>query len=249
MTPRRPRIGISACFQHPDDTRPFFKGKRLLYVEESMAHFIMEGGAIPYMVPTSGTLAPDELVRDLDGLVLHGGADVCPRTYGEEPLRPEWNGDEIRDRYEIALVRAAVAADKPVFGICRGAQVLNVALGGSLYQDIVTQHEGAQVHRDAQVYDQLGHEVTFVPGSRLEKLYGRARGKINSVHHQAIKKLAPSLVVEARSIPDDVIEAVRGKDGSWVFGVQWHPEWTKEAQLDRRVLLDDFMRAVRERMT
>jgi putative glutamine amidotransferase len=246
---RRPRIGVSACFQHADPERPYFKGKTLLYVDESMPHFIMEGDAVPYMVPTAaGALTAADLVHDLDGLVLHGGADVCPRSYGEEPLRPEWSGDAARDAYEIALVKACMAADKPVFGICRGAQVINVALGGTLYQDTATQKAGAEVHRVWEVYDDLAHEVRFVPGSGLEKLYGRPGGRINSVHHQAIKDVARGLRVEARSLPDDIVEAVRFEGEPWVFGVQWHPEWTKPEQLDRRVLLREFLAAVRERM-
>jgi putative glutamine amidotransferase len=106
----------------------------------------------------------------LDGLVMHGGADVWPGSYGEKPLRPEWHGDRVRDEYEIGLVKAFSAAGKPVFGICRGVQLINVAHGGTLYQDIGTQKNGALVHRDAAAYDLNFHQVDILPGTRLSRL-------------------------------------------------------------------------------
>src|SRR5438105_3911368 len=117
---RRPRIGISSCFFHPDDERQIFKGKTLLYLEQSMSHWVQSGGALSYLIPTAdpdSSVTAADYAGDLDGLLLHGGADVCPRTYGEEPMKPEWEGDEIRDLYEIELVRAFHDAGKPVLGI------------------------------------------------------------------------------------------------------------------------------------
>ena len=141
----RPRVGVSASFFHADPERAIFRGKTLVYAETSLLRWIMDGGASAWMIPPPVTgFSAEMLVEDLDGLVLQGGSDVCPRTYGEEPLRPEWNGDAVRDAYEIALVRAFRAAGKPVLGVCRGMQVLNVALGGSLFQDIQTQVSGAR---------------------------------------------------------------------------------------------------------
>ena len=246
--PRLPRIGISSCFMHPDDERLIFKGKTLLYLEQSMAHWVQSGGATAYLVPT---LAPDgpvtiaDQVADLDGLLLHGGADVCPRSYGEEPLRPEWEGDEIRDRYEIDLVRAFHAAGKPILGICRGAQILNVAFGGTLYQDITTQADevtrrfeaeptsrgddpDVRVHRSQELYDRNLHQVDLVAGSGLAKLNrGAGTVVVNSVHHQAVKDVGDGLVVEARSTDDGIVEALRldDADDRYVVAVQWHPEF------------------------
>jgi putative glutamine amidotransferase len=183
----------------------------------------------------------------LDGLVLHGGADVWPGSYGEEPVRPEWSGDRIRDAYEIALVRAFEAAGKPVFGICRGLQLINVAHGGTLYQDIATQKPQALVHRDAAAYDLNFHHVEIVPGSRLEQLLGERRHKINSVHHQGIKDLAPGFAVEAISPDDQVIEAIRHQGRAWVAAVQWHPEFHRPdlGVVDDTPLLRDFLEAAR----
>jgi putative glutamine amidotransferase len=239
-----PRIGVSACLFHEDKERPVFDGKPLFYLESSMARFVESGGALPYMIPASSA-APDRYARDLDGLVLQGGVDVCPRSYGEEPLRPEWEGDAVRDAYEIALVRAFLAREKPVLGICRGHQVLNVTLGGTLYQDIVTQVPGALVHRVREIYDRHAHAIVLEPASDIARIFGRAGSvKVNSVHHQAIKDLAPGLVVDARSEADGIIEAVRLEGPPFVRGVQWHPEFTDPNDptfLDNAPLLRAFL--------
>jgi len=129
----RLRIGFSACFYHPDPSRPIFKGKTLLYVEESLVHWVMREGAFCFMIPTTiqgGEVSIPVLVSELDSLILQGGSDVSPRSYGESPLKPEWSGDFVRDQYEIALTREFLAQKKPVLGICRGAQLMNVAFGG-----------------------------------------------------------------------------------------------------------------------
>ncbi len=223
------RVGLSACFFHADPQRAIFKGKTLLYAEESMIELVSRAGALTYLVPRGVDGAPriDDYVADLDGLVLQGGSDVCPRTYGEEPLRPEWEGDEPRDRYEIELIRAFVAAGKPVLGICRGLQVLNVAFGGTLLQDIETQVPGSGRHRDWDLYDANHHQVDLAEGSWLAGLYGEpGRVTVNSVHHQGIKDLAPGFEIEARSVTDGVIEAIRRPGDSYLAAVQWHPEFT-----------------------
>jgi putative glutamine amidotransferase len=258
------RIGISACFFHPDPDRPIFKGKTLLYLEQSMAHWVAAGGALPYLVPTmpsggGGTsfAGIDDVVADLDGLLLHGGADVCPRTYGEEPLRPEWEGDEVRDRYEIDLVHRFRDAGKPVLGICRGAQVVNVAFGGTLYQDIAMQVDTERVHRSQELYDANRHEVDIEPGSGLAALYpGIDRAAVNSIHHQAVKDVGDGLAVEARSSDDGIVEALRLRgDNGWVVGVQWHPEFfdpDDETLLDTDPVRREFLdraRAVRDQAT
>lgn len=231
MTERPLRMGLSCCYDHADPHRRLFTGKTLLYVEQSMLQWVLEAGVLAYPVPpVSGTvtgLSLTEIVADLDGLVLHGGADVCPRSYGEEPLRSEWEGDAVRDAYEIALVHAFRAADKPVLGICRGIQVLNVALGGTLHQDLTTQLDTPVHHRDAGLYDRNRHAIDVVEGTLLAKLVGRSgRHLVNSVHHQAVRVLAPGTVVEATSELDGVVEALRVHDGGpWAYGVQWHPEF------------------------
>jgi putative glutamine amidotransferase len=249
------KIGVSACFFHADDKRPIFTGKTLQYIEQSVAHWVMSQGDLAVMIP-----APDETQRLaeyaqwLDGLVLMGGSDVWPGSYGEQALDPRWNGDRIRDAYEMALARAFVAAGKPVFGVCRGLQLLNVAFGGTLLQDIPTLKPEALTHRDPGLYDQLYHPLQIEPGSRLAQLYdGRLQATVNSVHHQAIKDLAPDLRVEARCPVDGMIEAVRLQGPAWVAAVQWHPEFhhstvrgiqaPPEGLIDDAPLLADFRAA------
>jgi putative glutamine amidotransferase len=257
VSTRRPLIGISASFFHPDPARNLFKGKTLLYAEQSLMHWVMSAGAVPVLLPTvGGALYAADMVEQIDGLVLQGGADMSPRSYGEEPLRPEWQGDALRDAYEMELVNLSMARGKPILGVCRGTQVLNVALGGSLYQDIELLHEQKRVHRNWEIYDQHIHEVDIAPGSWLERWYGpgRSPARVNSVHHQGIKTLGRDLVVEARSIPDGVVEAIRyqpqGESSPWIYGVQWHPEFMQQPaadMLDPKVLLGAFLAAVEDK--
>ncbi len=252
-----PRIGVTAGFDHPHPERENYRGKTLLYVEQSMAHWIMTHGALPVLLPpATAPFRPEDLVNQIDGILFSGGDDVWPGHYGEEPLQPEWSGDAVRDRYELDLFRACMRADKPVLGICRGAQLINVALGGTLYQDIKTQQPDALAHTDRALFDSLRHEIELAEGSRLRQLYGRTTGRIISVHHQAIKNLAPDLRVEARSVPDGILEAVRyapgpGARAIYIFAVQWHPEFQASGDaelLPREPIFDDFLAAVRARI-
>ncbi len=249
----RLKIGISACFFHPDPARLAAPPKTLLWIEQSTAHWVMSQGALPVMIPSldgepfRGEVRVSDYAQWLDGLLMHGGADVWPGSYGEEPLRPEWNGDRIRDQYEIGLVQAFSAAGKPVFGICRGLQLINVAHGGTLYQDIGTQKPGALVHRDAAIYDLNFHEVDILPRTRMAQLLPAGRHRINSVHHQGVKDVAPGFAVEAVSPEDGVVEAIRRTDGPWVAAVQWHPEFHRPelGVVDDTPLLRDFLEAAR----
>jgi len=251
----RIRIGVSACIMHADPTRNLFKGKTLLYAEESMLQWLMAEGALPVLLPRAGgALWAKDLVEGLavDGLLLQGGADMAPESYGETPARPEWAGDRARDVYEMELIDLCLKADKPVLGVCRGAQVLNVALGGTLWQDIATQHPHGRVHRDWEVYDRHAHDVELEAGSLLSQWYGGARaGRINSVHHQGLRELGRGLIVEARSLPDGLVEAVRLTTGPFAYGVQWHPEFLATLaapdMLDPRILLRAFLDEVRRR--
>lgn len=252
----RLKIGLSACFQHADPARPLFTGKTLQYVEQSIAHWLMSAGALVVMVPcpTGETARGDVTLAHyaewLDGVVMHGGADVWPGSYGEEPMREAWIGDRIRDLYDLAVVEAFAQAGKPIFGVCRGLQLINVAFGGSLYQDIETQHEGALRHRDAETYDLNFHDIEIVQGTRLSKLYpGLQQSRVNSIHHQGIKRLADGFTVEAWSHPDGVPEAIRRTGGpvnGYIAATQWHPEFHRQGAnptIDDTAILHDFLQA------
>jgi putative glutamine amidotransferase len=247
-------IGLSGGFLHADADRAFYRGKTLQYIEQSLAGWVASEGALTAMLP----LPEGELTRFtdtarayadwLDGLVLMGGSDVWPGHYGEAPLRPQWTGDRLRDRYEIALIEAFVGLGKPVFGICRGMQLINVAFGGSLLQDIATQRPHALSHRDEALYDRHFHSVELVPGSRLAELYpGLSRVTTNSVHHQAVNALGSGLEVEAHCPDDQTVEALRWRGPSYVAAVQWHPEFhaAGDAVLDDRPILRDFLASAR----
>ncbi|MEO8485817.1 MAG: type 1 glutamine amidotransferase [Betaproteobacteria bacterium] len=254
MTPAYVKVGISASFFHEDPKRAIFKGMTLQYIEQNVAHWLMQRDVLSFMIPSpdgrtrrqTSRVTLDAYAQELDGLVLMGGSDVCPETYGEKALRPEWNGDRVRDEYEIGLLNAFVARRKPVLGVCRGAQVINVAMGGTLWQDLGSQVPHALNHRNWDVYEKNTHAVSIVPGSSLAKLYpGATLVKTNSIHHQAVRDLGRHLVVEAWSEPDRIVEAIRWNGASYVLGVQWHPEFHPDADrsfIDDRPLLDDFLR-------
>jgi putative glutamine amidotransferase len=258
-------IGVSARIYYPGSQGPLpgVFTKTLHFLEQSVAHWVLSGHAMAVMVPavTKGSIVKrsdldlNDYARALDGLVLQGGNDVAPECYGETPQHPDWAGDVVRDRYEIELIQAFIDAGKPVFGICRGMQLLNVMHGGSLWQDTLSQRPGTPDHRALGQYEHHFHEVDIEPGSRLAQLYpGVSRATTNSIHHQSIKELAPSFVVEARCAADQTIEAIRklGPNSkginSYVAAVQWHPEFhepSSQGCLDDSAMLEDFLSACR----
>ncbi len=257
ITQRTLRIGVSARIFHPEPGAQGLRGKTLQYLEESIAHWVMSRGVIVFMIPTvghEGMLHPSNIrLRDyakhLDGLLLQGGADVSPQTYAEISPRPEWPGDRVRDMYELELLHEFVESGKPVLGVCRGCQLINVAFGGTLYQDIASDVPTAGVHV-SEHYDQHRHAVTFPEGSTFASMFpGRREAIVNSIHHQAVKNLGRDLTVEAVSAGDGLIEAVRYRRSPFVVGVQWHPEFHRAGGaelLDCTPLLDTFLRAARE---
>ncbi len=249
------RIGFSACFlPQKDARRKVFNGRPLLYAEQSMPRYLQSQGALTYILPplyAGEESRYERFARDLDGLVLVGGVDVSPIHYGEKAKRKSWAGDYQRDLYDMALLAAFRRLEKPVFGICRGFQLINVALGGSLYQDITTMLPGSLIHRDADEYEHNNHRIVVKPQGFLAGIYGaKGEGRVNSIHHQGIKKLAPGARVEAVSPVDGIIEAISFPDTPEeqfpsCFAVQWHPEFQEEgAEVDYfnpQALLSYFM--------
>lgn len=243
------KIGFSACFNHADPQRALFKGKTLLYMEESMAIWVQESGALPVLIPReTPKMRLRKIVAELDGLLLQGGDDVSPLNYGEKPLNPKWAGDAVRDQYEIALIKEFMRQKKPILGICRGAQILNVAFGGSLYQDIPTQVPDSLDHRNWDIYDDNLHAVEILPSGSLAK-WLKQTGVVTTttVHHQAIKDLAKGFKIEAISPHDGIIEAIRLEKAPFVVALQWHPEFRREREaiLDARPVLEAFLAAAR----
>lgn len=182
------------------------------------AQALWAAGATPTLLPLLPEAA-EALIEGLDGLLLSGGVDLAPRYYGEEPDPQLGEVDDLRDETEVALYRAARARGLPVLGICRGLQVINVLEGGTLWQHL----DGHSQGEDGQPYTATTHPVRFEGGGLLAR-HHPGETQVNSHHHQAVKRVAPTLRVAART-PDGLVEALEG-DG--VVCVQWHPEATFE---------------------
>lgn len=188
---------------------------------EMYLDLLRAAGAMPVVLPVHENFEPDLLER-LDGVVLTGGGDVDPSEYRRRRSSLTRGVDLRRDRFELNLIRAAVARDMPILAICRGIQVMNVALGGSLVQDIDAQLPGALRHYELEHWDRVVHPVRFEPGSLLTHVLGEEIG-VNSMHHQTIETLGDGLVIVGRS-PDGLVEAVELPRLHFGVGIQWHPE-------------------------
>ena len=197
--------------------------------------------AFPDDVSQTEQLAQD-YVQLIDGLMLPGGPDVDPTFSGEEPHPKIGMTLYQKDLFEIALIKAALAANKPIFGICRGIQIMNVAMGGTLYQDLESQYPDLKIqHPQATLGQFATHHVDLTPDSRLAALYGKTTIKVNSRHHQAVKTVGKGMRVTAVA-PDGVVEGMESIDNDLFLGVQWHPEnmWQQEDP-QQLVVFQDFL--------
>jgi putative glutamine amidotransferase len=205
-------------------------------------------GAVPVLIPllNDDTATLREIYERLDGVLIPGGVDMDPSTYGEEPHEKLGHLDRPRDGTELQLARWAIAEKKPLLGLCRGVQVMNVACGGTLYQDIEAQIPGAIKH---DCFPQFGfardfrsHEVALTPGSKLRATMDVDRVMVNSLHHQSINKLGARLRATAVA-PDGVVEGVElDGDGGFAIGVQWHPEAFDSTDRPASLLFQAFVR-------
>lgn len=229
------KIGVSACFLYPDVSRTVFGPKTLCYLEQDMARYLSRPGVMPILIPDLPKPELIPILAEMDGFVFQGGTDIAPASYGESPIEEgRWQGDAFRDEYELHLMDYAMKHEKPIFGICRGFQLMNVYFGGNLYQDIATQLETPVQHRHASQYDQVHHDIQLESGSFLAELYAdESLRTINSVHHQAVKDLGSNLAIQALSAEDGLIEAVSWNEAApgKVMGVQWHPEFFHNSQV------------------
>jgi putative glutamine amidotransferase len=238
----RPLIGLSCS----SSARPSRNAPRF-YIKQSYCHALHLAGGAPVLIPSlDDEQALLSIYARLDGLLLSGGGDIAPEHFGQARLVKLSEVDLPRDRAELFLTRQAVKDGLPVFAICRGVQALNVALGGTLYQDIPAQLPMAQRHRFYPGYarNYIGHQVWVQPASQLASIVGAGHLPVNSFHHQAVKDVAPTLRV-ASTAPDGVIEALEGQDASFVLGVQWHPEDLVEDDPRMLRLFEAFVTAAR----
>jgi putative glutamine amidotransferase len=222
------------------------KGHPSTSVSMKYTQAVAEAGGIPLIIPL-GLLEEqlERLAARLDGILFTGGGDVHPGRYGSamHPLVSEI--DEDRDRVEICLIREAARGEKPFFGICRGVQAINVALGGTLYEDILDQMPGGQPHQFSgqAPRNTLAHPVRVREGSRLAGILGSPETGVNSLHHQGLRLLAPGLAPVAWA-PDGLVEAVELTGHPFGLGVQWHPEWLQE-HAPMRALFRAFVEAAK----
>ena len=210
-------------------------------------HAVASAGGAPVLVPLLDDLETLRAIYErTDGILIPGGVDVDPTVFGEKPHERLGRIDPARDRVEIQLVKWAVEDDKPVLGLCRGLQVINVALGGTLYQDLEAEYPNAIKHDYFPTYgysrDHLAHDVAVEAGSRMRHALVDAAVPVNSMHHQGIKGLASRLSASAVA-PDGLIEAAESTSESYLVGVQWHPEVFELSDPSSGVLFTDFVQA------
>jgi putative glutamine amidotransferase len=241
----QPVIGITASIDHRS---PAFGETYSL--TRKYAEGVLQAGGVPVIVPHNlDENALCAVLARLDGVVLSGGGDIDPALFSEDnhPATCEIESD--RDRVELTLARWAVERDIPFLGICRGIQVLNVALGGSLLQDIPSQVPDALPHsfdRKTTPRHYLAHPVQIDPDSQLARVMQRDVAQTNSWHHQAIKQAADRLRVTAVA-PDGVVEAVEVPGQRFAIAVQWHPEWLFEERVEHRRLFEELVRVSTDR--
>lgn len=239
----RPLIGIScsmgqAIYSLNQDNVPQLQHR----LGDSYVKAITQAGGVPVLLPNNLDITTvEEIAAGLDGFLFSGGGDVDPCLFGERATEKLGTVTPRRDDFELALAQYVLSrTDKPVLGICRGIQVLNVAMGGTLHIDLPS--DGKLCHSLAMYPRNVrSHEITILEDTRLEQVMG-LKGRVNSFHHQAIKDLAEGLKVTAVSEPDQVIEAVEAPGERYIVGVQWHPEELVEFP-EARNLFAGFVRA------
>jgi putative glutamine amidotransferase len=220
---RKPIIGITAT----PSLDAFDHGTFRRYcLSDTYVNAVRAAGGVPFILPP-GETDLQAVLDTVDGLVFSGGSDFDPAIYGDTDVHETTYGiDPERDTYEIALIRLAYAQDKPFLGICRGIQAMNIALGGTLIQDVPSAVGADIEHRQqalGKTITEVGHSVTLEEGSVLAEIVGGRNLEVNSFHHQAIETIAPNADVIATS-GDGVIEAIVVPDRHFALGVQWHPE-------------------------
>jgi putative glutamine amidotransferase len=243
----RPIVGIPTQTLHaidgiPDGLPPSW------VMNQRYFHAAVRGGGVPVMIPL---LADDPdtlrcLYERLDGVLLPGGVDVSPEAFGEAPHPKLGRVDPDRDAVELALAKWSLEDGKPLLGLCRGLQVINVALGGSLHQDLEAQFPHGIKHdyfpTAGYQRDYLAHEVELTAGSRLARVFAARKVAVNSMHHQGIRDLGQDLVATGYA-PDGLIEAIEVRDPQFVVGVQWHPEALDDKDPRTGLLFRDFTAA------
>ncbi len=224
MTGHKPLIGVTPWYDYD---------KRTTYIKDGYCEGILKAGGLAAILPmTTDFEVLDEILERFDGFLISGGPDVDPRLFGELNLPCSGNISPYRDRMEIYLSKKALERNKPVFGICRGIQVMNVAMGGTLYQDIASQVKTVELVKHSQEAPRWypTHEIEIEKNSLVWNSFGEnGHAWVNSYHHQAVRDVAPGFKVSSTA-PDGIIESIESAGHKFAVGVQWHPElmWEKD---------------------
>ncbi|WP_391120157.1 gamma-glutamyl-gamma-aminobutyrate hydrolase family protein [Psychrobacillus sp. L3] len=210
----RPIIGVSSSLKED-----------VLTVPTENMHAIVKFGGVPLVLPNMVYAGIDAIAEMMDGLLLTGGGDIDPTLFGEEPLQGLGDITPERDAFEIAMIQKMLEMNKPILGLCRGAQILNTAVGGDMYQDIYSQIEQKLLQHNQQAPRWHGsHFVQVMQGSLLHGIARTERFKVNSYHHQANRRVPTGFVISAVS-SDGIVEAIESRNHQFVLGLQWHPEY------------------------
>ena len=210
-----PLIGVLPLYNAENQT---------LWINPLYLGGVETAGGLPVLLPLSREEGQwEEYLSHFDGFVFTGGQDIDPALFGQEKIPECGYQAPLRDNQELYMLRRLLELDKPVLGICRGIQAINVAAGGTLYQDLPAQRPSPVIHRQSKPYDLPHHQVEILPGTRLHEIIGHRRLSVNSMHHQAVLDVAPGFVVSALA-EDGVIEAIEQPEKRFFLGVQWHPE-------------------------
>lgn len=221
----KPLIGITGDIEERD-------GRKYLYIDLRYGKLVEDAGGVPFLIHPIQCV--DEVVSEIDGLILSGGEDIHPRYYREELRYPMTLSPDVRTEFEISLLREAMKRNIPILGICHGMQLINVAFGGTLYQDLPGQTEGVINHR----LGEKRHPVSIIEDSLLFEAIGKKEMDVTSTHHQAVKDLGMGLKVSA-TVHDSLIEAFEMPEYPFLIGVQWHPE--KKPDDESRKLFASFI--------
>ena len=242
----RPLIGLTCYTKTAPDWAAGMPARPVDYIFRDYPRGVEAAGGLPILIPLLDdcSLAREILPR-LDGLIFTGGLDVAPSRYGEDALSGLQEVNHIRDELELALFRAAMENGLPILGICRGLQIINVALGGTLYQDLASQLPGVLEHQQSASKEVGTHRVRIEVGSRFHTIIENEEIWVNTGHHQAVKDLAPGLKVVARAT-DGVIEAVEKLNHGFLLAVQWHPEGMYPHDRNSQAIFKAFIQAARK---
>lgn len=237
-----PRIGLTPDY----GTAASGRGETLIFLREHYPKVVLEAGGLPLLLPiTASPTATQALLDSLDGILVSGGDfDIHPKFYGEKPSAALGKINEDRTEFELELIARALKRNLPILGVCGGAQAINVALGGTLYQDIPSQIPDAIAHQRGDLRETGGHRVRVYAGTRLKRIVGRATLEVNTTHHQAVKTLGKELVANAAT-EDGIIEGIEDVNGSFILGVQWHPELLAYRDISQKKIISAFVAACR----